>query len=96
MAVPAAESGSGLVVFPRYPDDLYHADKILVAADAVFLYNVYPRLLDPDNLRLSPGRKDGCMPETVHRFEIILPEEVVLRYMTVVAGCNFPVAAVVP
>jgi hypothetical protein len=37
------------------------------------------------NLRLTPDRKDGGMIQSVHRFESVLVENVILRDMAVVA-----------
>jgi hypothetical protein len=67
-----------------------------MTSDAVFLNYINACLLNANYLRLGPGSENGCMTQPVLSLEQILPEEIVLRYVTVVANGCLPVAAVHP
>ena len=96
MAVPATKAFAGFMVFAGNLNNTYHTYQVLMAANAVFLNHIDSGLLYSYDLWFGPGCEDGGMPHSVHRFEVICAENIVLRNMAIVACSNFAVTAVIP
>jgi hypothetical protein len=67
-----------------------------MASDAILLYNSGTSVVNMDHLRLHPEREHERVPGTVHRFEEILVEDIIMGNMTVVADRYADVAAPFP
>lgn len=70
--------------------------KVIMAALAVSLYHFSTRFMHDDRFGDIPQCEYGGMTQPVLGFEIVLPDEIVLRHMTVITGGMLPVRAVKP
>src|SRR5512133_3178013 len=71
-------------------------DQCRMASYADFMNNFLTCFPDKDYLRFSSQGEDRGMPHTIFCLEEIFAENIIMRYMTIVAGCFFPVRAVRP
>lgn len=67
-----------------------------MASDAVLLHHGSAWIGNNYGLRLHPHREDGGVPHSIFSLEKVLAGNVIVRYVTVVAGCPFAVRAVKP
>jgi hypothetical protein len=67
-----------------------------MTSQAVFLDDMFPFLLDENNLGFVAQGKDSGMPQTVLCLEIVFVEYIIMRHMAIIAIGNFPVCTVVP
>ena len=56
-----------------------------MAPEAVLLYHASARFADIDCLGFIPQSKNCGMPQAVIGFEVVLPDEAVMRYMARIA-----------
>lgn len=61
---------------------------LAVASNTVFLHHLRTCGMDTDDLGLGVKSEDGGMAQAVAGFKEVFPYHVVVRYVTVIAGCN--------
>jgi hypothetical protein len=70
--------------------------QFLMAAYAIALNNFGTCLQNTNDLPFLPEGKKHGMPHAIVGFEIVFAEHIVVRNMTIVTMCFFPVGTVVP
>ena len=96
MAIHASLVKPCVVAFQIDIADGQISDQIDMTPNTVILNGGFSRFLDADDLRFPSHGEDGRVAHPVLSLERVLAEDIILRYVTVVAGRGFPVTASLP
>ena len=96
MTVPAQTAFTMTCVFETDKLDVCHSDLVRMASDTVFLDDRHACLAHVYDLGFQAECENARMAQAVAGFEHVLPDNVVVRDVAVVAGSNMLMAAAFP